>query len=189
MLNNIVSLLEKKVSAGEIFHYAVLNIAIPDQNHQLMLAYIDHVDKHNQEMINNEFPNSGFDLFIPDDVVFDTPFATTMVNLRIKSEMTYYNETKHEHSPYLVHPRSSISKTPLMLANHTGIIDSGYRGSLMAAFRWLKYTDDPTYKVDKYTRLLQICHPSLCRIFVNIVEEYTLSNSERGAGGFGSTGR
>ena len=33
-----------------------------------------------------------------------------------------------------MYPRSSIYKTPLRLANNTGIIDSGYRGNLMGAF-------------------------------------------------------
>jgi dUTPase len=36
--------------------------------------------------------------------------------------------------------------------------------------------------------LLQICHPSLCPIFIVFVEEDQLTTSERGAGGFGSTG-
>uniref|UniRef100_A0A6C0DP34 dUTPase-like domain-containing protein n=1 Tax=viral metagenome TaxID=1070528 RepID=A0A6C0DP34_9ZZZZ len=193
MLNNISPLISKKIANGDITHYALLNIAIPNDNHQLTLEYIDHISKHNTEMLNNAFPNSGFDLIMPSDVVFNTPFATTMVNLQVKAEMIYYDHSSKqsvaEYSPYLIHPRSSISKTPLMLANHTGIIDSGYRGLLMAAFRWLKYSDDSEYTVNKYTRLLQICHPSLCRIFVNIVEESDLTSSERGAGGFGSTGR
>ena len=196
MLSNITSMLENKVDSGEITHYAVLNIAIPDNNHQLMLEYIDHIDKHNKAMLQDKFPNSGFDLIVPTEFVFDTPFATKMLNHQIKAEMLYYDKTGfknevefREYSAYLMHPRSSISKTPLMLANHTGIIDSGYRGMIMGAFRWLKQSDDNTYTVSKYTRLLQICHPSLCRVFVNIVEEKELTGTERGDGGFGSTGR
>ena len=77
-----------------------------------------------------------------------------------------------------------------MLANHTGIIDSGYRGSLIGAFRWLRSSNYvlPQYIVDKYTRLLQICHPTLCPIYVTLVDINDLSTSERGANGFGSTG-
>ena len=196
MLSNINSQLENKVAPGDITHYAILNIAIPENNHQLMLEYIDHIDRHNKAMMSDVFPNSGFDIIVPTEFVFDTPFATTMLNHHIKCEMLYYDKTGfknevefREYSAYLMHPRSSISKTPLMLANHTGIIDSGYRGMIMGAFRWLKQSDDNTYTVNKYTRLLQICHPSLCRIFVNIVEERDLTSSERGIGGFGSTGR
>ena len=71
-----------------------------------------------------------------------------------------------------------------MLANHTGIIDSGYRGNLKGAFRSLMID----YNVVKNTRLLQICHPSLYPIYVIVVNETELSTSERGCGGFGSTG-
>ena len=77
-----------------------------------------------------------------------------------------------------------------MLANHTGIIDSGYRGNLIGAFRWLN--DDVnalSYNVVQHTRLLQACHPTLCPIYVVLVEDNQLSSSERGAGGFGSTGK
>ena len=72
-----------------------------------------------------------------------------------------------------------------MLANHVGIIDSGYRGDLIGAFRCL----DNEYNVESNTRLLQICHPSLCPVYVVIVPENELSNTERGSGGFGSTGK
>jgi dUTP pyrophosphatase len=88
-----------------------------------------------------------------------------------------------------MHPRSSISKTPLMLANHTGIVDSGYRGSLIGAFRWLKTPNQQSYILEKHTRLLQICHPSLCRVVVCLVNEEDLTSTTRGEGGFGSTGR
>ena len=82
-------------------------------------------------------------------------------------------------------------KTPLMLANHTGIIDSGYRGFVKGAFRHLNsVSNEQPYHVDKHTRLLQICHPSLCPVLVTIVEnESDLSDSSRGEGGFGSTGK
>jgi dUTPase len=78
-----------------------------------------------------------------------------------------------------------------MVANHTGIIDSGYRGALIGAFRWLKSvtSKDTHYVVPQYTRLLQVCHPTLCPIFVVLVKEDELSSTERSEGGFGSTGR
>jgi dUTP pyrophosphatase len=87
---------------------------------------------------------------------------------------------------YYMYPRSSLSKTQLRLANSTGIIDAGYRGNLIAAFRNL-YAD--SYTVEKYTRLVQICHPTLCPIFVIFIKnDSDLSNTARGNGGFGSTG-
>jgi dUTPase len=75
-----------------------------------------------------------------------------------------------------------------MLANHTGIIDCGYRGSLIGALRWLNINNESEYVLEKNTRLLQICHPTLCRVFVWLVFEEELSNTSRGSGGFGSTG-
>jgi dUTP pyrophosphatase len=73
-----------------------------------------------------------------------------------------------------------------MLANQTGIIDSGYRGWIMGAFRYL---GDSCEKVEKDTRLLQICAPKLEPFLVALVEESQLSDSTRGEGGFGSTGK
>ena len=91
---------------------------------------------------------------------------------------------------YFLYPRSSIIKTDYRLANSVGIIDSGYRGFLIGAFRWLKpeNTDTDHYIVSPYTRLMQICLPSLCPIFVVMVDENELTNTTRGEGGFGSSG-
>ena len=103
--------------------------------------------------------------------------------------MVYYDsvKTKTYPSPFYMYPRSSISKTPLTLSNSVGVIDSGYRGNLIAAFRYLSNSCTP-YTVDKYNRLIQICHPSLCKIFVILVNKEELTTTERGTDGFGSTG-
>ena len=104
--------------------------------------------------------------------------------MNVKCEMV---DTVYDRSlSYYMYPRSSISKTPLILANHVGIIDSGYRGNLIGAFRNLS---DYNYVVEKNTRLLQICHPSLSPFIVELVDESDLSGSKRGEGGFGSTGK
>jgi dUTP pyrophosphatase len=96
---------------------------------------------------------------------------------------------------FYVHPRSSLSKTPLRLANSTGIIDAGYRGHLIGMLDCL--FNDPScdakfdYYAEAYTRLLQICGPNLMPIYVKIVnsvEELGPSTS-RGDGAFGSTGK
>ena len=72
-----------------------------------------------------------------------------------------------------------------MLANQVGIIDSGYRGNLIGAFRNLGTIP---FRVEEGTRLLQICHPSLLPVHVVLVDESELSTTARGVGGFGSTG-
>ena len=84
---------------------------------------------------------------------------------------------------YYLYPRSSISKTPLRMSNSVGIIDAGYRGEIIAKVDNLSNDD---YKIEKGTRLFQICDASLEPIELRIVDK--LSETTRGVGGFGSTG-
>ena len=171
-------------------NFAVLKLFVNTDNSELVSLYQKHVKAHNDAVQNTPFPNSGFDIFVPTEEVFDLFAKTKFIDMQIKTEMIYYEaaSNKIETCAFMVFPRSSISKTPLMLANHTGIIDSGYRGSLIGAFRCLAFDNFNKYTVEKHTRLLQICHPSLCPIYVHLVSENDLSSTERGAGGFGSTG-
>lgn len=169
-------------------NFALLKIAVNPNNEELLELYKKHIEKHNHSMKTEYYHNAGFDLFIPKDTLFDKSVNSKFIDLEIKTEMLYYENSCFKNCGYNMHPRSSISKTPLMLANHTGIVDSGYRGSLIGAFRWLKTENELSYNLEKHTRLLQICHPSLCRIVVCLVEETDLSTTERGDGGFGSTG-
>jgi dUTP pyrophosphatase len=85
----------------------------------------------------------------------------------------------------LVFPRSSIRKTDLSLTNCVGVIDSGYRGELQATFRKERGVASRKYEVgDRAVQIMIIPHPT---IEFNEVNE--LSNTERGDGGFGSTGK
>lgn len=171
-------------------NFAILQLAVCDEN--MKDKYSSAVVNHNKNMMERFYPDSGFDLLFPNDVAFDSPFATKFVDFQVKAEMFYVDCTSDTYSgsAFTVHPRSSISKTPLMLANHTGIIDAGYRGNLIGAFRWLNVDPDTkNYNVQQYTRLLQACHPTLCPVYVVLVNEEELSTSERGTGGFGSTGK
>ena len=97
-----------------------------------------------------------------------------------------------------MYPRSSLSKTQLRLANSVGIIDSGYRGHLMGMFdvvnidsSELSHNKEGDYFGKEYDRYLQICAPGLVPIIVEIVnsKEDLGEETERGDGGFGSTGR
>ena len=102
-------------------------------------------------------------------------------------EIVMAQNKKYEPLPYYIYPRSSISKTPLMLANHAGIIDTGYRGNLMTAVRNL--SNENNYTIEKHSRLFQICSGDLKPFFVIIVDKEDLSVTERNEGGFGSTGK
>lgn len=96
---------------------------------------------------------------------------------------------------YYLYPRSSIVKTSIRLANSVGIIDSGYRGEIMAVVDKHDTSNDWKTVLNRdckqYDRLFQICAGDLKPFRVEIVEsECELSCvTERGDGGFGSTGR
>jgi len=81
----------------------------------------------------------------------------------------------------LIFPRSSIRKYDLLLTNSVGVIDSGYRGELQATF---KKSGPHLYEIgDRGAQIVILPYPQ-----IEFVEADELSNTERGKGGFGSTG-
>ena len=85
----------------------------------------------------------------------------------------------------LVFPRSSIRKYELILSNSVGVIDSGYRGEIQATFKKENGLDSLAYKVgDRICQITIIPHPT-----IEFEEVNELNNTERGEGGFGSTGK
>ena len=129
--------------------------------------------------IKNYKDDAGFDLYCPDQLLIE-PKETTLIKMGIACEMT----DDYLPTSYMLVPRSSIYKTPLRMANSIGIIDAGYRGEIMAA---VDNTSDDDYMVSPGERLFQLVHPTLYPIHAEVVKE--LSDSERGDGGFGSTGK
>lgn len=84
----------------------------------------------------------------------------------------------------LVFPRSSIYKTGVVLSNGVGVIDSDYRGEIRAKFYSL-WEKEPPYKVGE-----RICQLVILPIpEVEYKESSTLSVTDRGTGGYGSTGK
>lgn len=84
----------------------------------------------------------------------------------------------------LVFPRSSIRKYELQLSNSVGVIDSGYRGEVQATFNKL-HNRLENYKVgDRIAQIIILPYPK-----IELVETNELSDSDRGMGGFGSTGK
>lgn len=143
---------------------------------------------HNSTLLYQEYVDSGFDLFSPEDtkcavgdvvkVNFNIQCASYMVNLNTP-------DTEFP-TGYYLYPRSSLSKTSLRLGNSVGIIDSGYRGNIIGMFDCI----NADYVVKPLDRLVQICAPSLAPIFVEIVRNVEeLGMTSRGSGGFGSSGR
>lgn len=81
----------------------------------------------------------------------------------------------------LLFPRSSVTKKDMSLANCVGVIDAGYRGELKLRFR--RYAQED-YQIGERVGQLVIV-PVLILDPVEVVE---LKESQRGAGGFGSSG-
>jgi dUTPase len=175
--------------------YMLLNIFVDSTDPELKNMYIHAANEHNNKIINNtNHIDAGFDLFAPSEKnsEFDCVYKVGRVNkldLNVVCSATMFTDTgKSFNTGYYMYPRSSLSKTALRLANSTGIIDAGYRGHLMGMFDVVSEDD---YIGGKFDRYLQICAPGLVPILVNIVEtiEELGEQTERGEGGFGSTGR
>lgn len=111
----------------------------------------------------------------------------------------------------LIYPRSSISKKNLSLCNSVGVIDSGYRGEIIVRFNYLFDPEDfyctknfhnpqkfefccsvPLDKIyakgDKICQLVFREHLSPNKDFALIEVSKIFEETERGSGGFGSTG-
>ena len=151
---------------------------------------------------SNYDTDSGVDLYVTEDVKF-YPGETKFVNLNIKCKMLDKNDNS---IAYYLYPRSSISKTPLRLANSVGIIDKDYRGNIIAALQYVphnnflqsilkqdkhdhltscKLMEEHEYTLKKGDKIVQICAHDLKPIKIILVDE--LDETIRGEGGFGST--
>ena len=84
----------------------------------------------------------------------------------------------------LLVPRSSMSKTPLRCANSVGIIDADYRGELSIVYENVSCKD---YEIARGDRIAQLIIIPIA--IVDVEEVNSLSETERGIGGYGSTGR
>ena len=154
-----------------------------------------------QKRVNSE-GDAGVDLFFPEEVTIPAKELGMIIPLGIKGEMVqtvsnhltdnipkemldgmFGGAIQDTNLSYMVSPRSSISKTPLRMSNCVGIMDSGYRGEFKVP---IDNISDEDFIIEKHTRLFQVTNPTLGVIDLEIVNE--LSDSQRGEGGFGSTG-
>ena len=122
---------------------------------------------------------AGIDLYACiDKPITILPNATVMIPSGIACEFPegYFG---------LMLPRSSVGvKRKLTLANTAGVIDESFRGEIMMAF---KNNGDVYQTIEPRERLAQLI--LLPYFTYNIVETDSLSTTERGEGGFGSTGK
>lgn len=83
----------------------------------------------------------------------------------------------------LVFPRSSVRKFELLLSNCVGVIDSGYRGEIQGTFNKIDHKSLKYSVGDRGAQIIIIPYPQ-----IKFIEVDELSNTERGEGGYGSTG-
>jgi dUTPase len=188
----------------------VLKLFVDCDDVNLRDTYYSAANNHNERLLNNvSYIDAGFDLYAPlidgqSSVLHffgpNWPDVSPVNKLDFKvccSARMYLDSGKNYNTGYYMHPRSSLSKTRLRLANATGIIDAGYRGHLIGMFDVVNIPNDRAEYLDsdyvglKYDRYLQICAPGLVPIVVEVVNSNEALGEEtvRGAGGFGSTGR
>ena len=142
----------------------------------ILRALSSHAVDHYVDRKWNTEGNSGFDLLVLEPTICKAK-SVTYVGFDIQA-MTSNG------SGFFLLPRSSLSKTPLRLANSVGLIDPNYRGPIIAA---LENTSDEDFVLARTSRPVQLALPSLMQFDV-IWSTQDLPVTERGAGGFGSTG-
>jgi dUTP pyrophosphatase len=128
--------------------------------------------------------DSGFDI----PMLFGGTEAGTAIPLNLQIRVAAVNALGRP-LPILLVPRSSITKTPLRLANSIGVIDMGYRGEVKAV------VDCHTYNIvwQNGDRFFQLCrgnyNPWDEIIIVDDFRDMPAAPDDRGEGGFGSTGK
>lgn len=163
----------------------ILYMYVPTDN-QMREVYQQRIHDHNESIVSNSHPDSGFDLMVESDQMMEV-HKVNKVDFKVKCEMLEKVGNHWEPSAFYLYPRSSISKTKFRLANNVGVIDSGYRGNLMGMFDVIYSTENVF--CEKNTRLLQICTGTLEPFKVIMIEnDINLTLTERNDAGFGSTG-
>jgi len=148
-----------------------MKFLIKPHTEEIKEMYTNHGTYHTED--------SGLDLFIVADEIIPAG-ETRLVDLGISCQL---KGESNKYFSYNMYSRSSISKTPLRLANGVGLCDSAYTGKLKAA---LHNTGIIDYIVKKGDRYVQLARPDLGEISFELVDN--LRETSRGSGGFGSTG-
>lgn len=148
---------------------------------ELKELYKEKSEQHNDKILNTKYPDSGFDLYNPEV----QPLVGNQLNkVDFKVNCALFDPDKNVYLSYYLYPRSSMSRTPLRLANSVGIIDSGYRGNIKGAFDVKE-----NYLLEHKVRIVQLCTGTLEPFLVKVLDTIEeLGDTERGTGGFGSTG-
>lgn len=172
----------------------------------------------NEAILNNpsRFGDAGYDVIAVNQPriigsVYQGLYYTAISHIEYNTKLVIEPEMVDEDFKFfmLLYPRSSIIKTNLVLANSVGVIDSGYRGDVKVCFKYIAQPEDMKIvegrsfrgkeakgivtsvnpqriyqQGDKIAQLIPCKHLPLC---IDYVDE--INQSDRGSGGFGSTGK
>jgi len=126
--------------------------------------------------------DAGIDMFSPDKHVI-APGEGFALDHKVGIRLQAIGDASR-YVPYIMMPRSSAGKQYLVLRNSIGLIDSGYSGNLMGNFLYFGKLE---HTIMKFARVCQIT-----TFGMHDIVEFKVVNmfdaSERGEGGFGSTG-
>lgn len=166
----------------------------------ILMSYVNEVDKIYEEALNKytginivlpitldegaQVPtyahetDAAADLYAADDITLKAHTLSNMVRTGVHIALPVGWVA-------MIFPRSSIgAKTGLRLSNSAGIIDSDYRGPLGVIY---DNTSDSDYVIHKGDRIAQLMVMPSYHFMPQIVDE--LPQTERGEGGFGSSGK
>ena len=169
----------------------ILKLFIDMDDDVLKQIYEIAIKNHNERLLENPHIDAGVDIFNPTEITVNCS-QVNKIDFNVICEASIVTDQYKEFpTGFYMYPRSSLSKTPLRLANSVGIIDAGYRGHLIGAFDLNTNTNTNTNTIlPQYDRYVQICAPTLCPVYVFLVDSITqLEETNRGFNGFGSTGR
>lgn len=159
--------------------------------YKLYIKIDENLKENDKDMLYNYYnnyicddENSGIDLLIPENI------SGNKIDHKISCKITKDNKNVS----YLLIPRSSISKTNFRMSNSIGLIDNGYRGNIIAKIDRIPIYNNQLDKfqanteiISRGTRMFQLVVGDLTPISEIIIVD-DLGETNRGTGGFGSTG-
>lgn len=148
-----------------------------------MPDYSDYVELSPNSLLEKRVGDAGFDLVAASVAIPDFEFKF----IEYETDFAFAPAADYVHA--LILPRSSISKTWLSLANAPALIDSSFRGRVKLIFRYFGDFDNIDYSkiYKKGDKISQVVFFEEKR--VELIESDNLGNTNRGSGGFGSTGK
>jgi dUTP pyrophosphatase len=163
-------------SAVSKLRYQILDV-VQQKEHTPIVKFFT-IDKSIGSPIKAHLTDAGYDLFVRHfEILSNGEQIRYYLNTKMALPLGYVG---------LIFPRSSISKYGIRLSNAVGVIDAEYRGEMMAVCDSISQSK-PSYNIsDRAFQLVIIKLPLLNVHYVD--DELLLGVTERGEGGYGSTG-